>query len=617
MRRVSSRRRPRRKSSRTWLRERARSQPRRALSPVPHAMTARRLALVLLVVAVAVAGLIALAIDNRPPLVSPTEQVPTTWATARDAPMHQFHVGEKKIACTECHARPGEGPTSAACAKCHDVETQRHHPLADPDSGLTGAPKSCLSCHAFGLQPAATCAECHSKAKRAPGAPPLDHHVETGIACATCHRAHGEKPAEQAACSTCHSTVEATHGRWSSALDASMNSAACTDCHAPHLGKEAAQASCKDCHATPHARSDVPSIAFRGTAHADCTTCHEPHRARREDVRSCEGCHADHRDAVEDPGHRSCRTCHAPHAPGEAKGSCTTTCHAGVKAMAASRVTAHADCTSCHDPHRPNSAPERACVRCHENTKPTHPPTASEKGGQTCTGCHTPHAKTPTVSSDKTVGCASCHSAKKSEHSSHGTKVACVQCHTPHAFRLAEAEPTLCGKCHEPIRAKTVTRAGHTNCNGCHGSAHEPTTKPACVGCHAEESKTAPPGHANCTSCHDAHSGALGNRASCTQCHRDKESALHAHATPQGCATCHRAHGPRGIAAPKDCTSCHSRPSLGGLHSVGAHGPCASCHTAHASPRSDRTTCTGSCHTQRRDHQPEAKVCKGCHLFRK
>jgi hypothetical protein len=31
----------------------------------------------------------------------------------------------------------------------------------------------------------------------------------------------------------------------------------------------------------------------------------------------------------------------------------------------------------------------------------------------------------------------------------------------------------------------------------------------------------------------------------------------------------------------------------------------------------DRATCTGTCHTDRRTHQPQAQVCTGCHAFAK
>ncbi|MBN9165385.1 MAG: hypothetical protein J0I07_30765, partial [Myxococcales bacterium] len=58
-----------------------------------------RRALALLVLALVVAAVLAVvAIRDYTPPLSPVEQVPTTWQTAREAPMHVLHVGSKKIA---------------------------------------------------------------------------------------------------------------------------------------------------------------------------------------------------------------------------------------------------------------------------------------------------------------------------------------------------------------------------------------------------------------------------------------------------------------------------------------------------------------------------------------
>jgi predicted CXXCH cytochrome family protein len=311
-----------------------------------------------------------------------------------------------------------------------------------------------------------------------------------------------------------------------------------------------------------------------------------------------------------------------------------------VKALASERVSAHAECTSCHDPHpnvggqKTSASPGKACVRCHAETKASHPVAPSSAASAdrgACVGCHPPHQKSSVnagLASDspQAVPCTSCHANAPDDRAlhGHGGKTACTQCHSPHAFKLASRpdKRQLCAKCHASEVAATTTRAGHADCNGCHGSAHTPTPRPPCQSCHADESHSASRGHTNCTSCHDAHSGALGVNASCTSCHANKKNALHARlalAAPPGgesCTTCHRAHGPKGPSVPAPCTSCHSRASLGGLHSRDEHARCESCHSAHLAPRSDRATCTGSCHTRERGHQPGATSCKGCHLFR-
>jgi hypothetical protein len=548
-------------------------------------MNGRR-ALALLVLAVAVAAALALfAIGERPAPHSPEQLVPTSWHNARETPMHVLHVGTKNVACTECHGAsttPGTAPVvlAEACGKCHASELESGHVRkGEHRDGTPAAATTCLSCHVFGANKAAArCNDCHAATHRAPDAPALEHHASAEIPCGSCHSVHAKQRTTLPDCTQCHTSVSAVHGTF-----ASDAGSMCTACHAPHSAKETALGTCEGCHVGVHADAgSTPHVAPRGpgvASHQACVTCHEPHRARRADVRSCRQCHADHAGVSAVAGHAVCTGCHAPHAPAEARTSCSTTCHATVTTFASVRAPAHAVCTSCHDPHRPDKAPGQACEGCHESTKPSHPAVASAAGAMgRCVGCHAPHAREPAG-----VGAA------------------------------------LCAKCHADKTAATTTRSGHQSCSGCHADAHSPVAKPSCTGCHAEETRTAPAGHATCTSCHDAHSGSLGTHASCTNCHTDKAKAQHG-SIPTGCGSCHRPHGGPpsrvGPEKPPACASCHSRPSLQGLHGISAHGSCESCHTTHAPPRSDRATCTTTCHTDRRNHQPAATSCKGCHLFR-
>ena len=96
----------------------------------------------------------------------------------------------------------------------------------------------------------------------------------------------------------------------------------------------------------------------------------------------------------------------------------------------------------------------------------------------------------------------------------------------------------------------------------------------------------------------------------------DKAGGPH-DAVKGGCLTCHRPHGPDGIASPPACATCHKSAELPGLHTVPAHTACAGCHSSHGPPRPDRATCTGSCHADRKDHEPQATSCAGCHVFRR
>lgn len=622
----------------------------------------------LVAVALAIVGaVIFVVIAHRDTPTSPTKTVPATWEQARTSPMHALHVGSKKVACTECHAQGFDAPPSEdSCAKgaCHGAVAANAH------VGNASSKTPCLTCHVFGAnKAAASCVDCHS------GKPVAAPAAHASAPCASCHAVHGAK-GERAVlgdCTACHAGG-AVHGRAHVApsdagveagvlapetarVDAPLAAllfaagphpapsdaagAMCSSCHAPHQPRAAAREACAGCHVAASrvregarlgASPDVlaggglaaiaaaaPEVTPRGprtAGHEACVTCNAPHDATRAATKACATCHADHAGASKVSAHAACTTCHAPHAPREAATACAR-CHEGKAALSAATVTAHAACNSCHDPHRPDRAPASACASCHALVSPTHPgaPASAVKlassAGAACVGCHKPHGAGAKVSA-----CSSCHTKARDDRAFHAKTTACSSCHAPHAFQLASAGAALCAKCHAPVAAAVASRKGHAACASCHGAAHTPTPKPACSKCHADEARTAPRGHAACASCHDAHSGSLGTHKECASCHADKPKAQHG-GIAGGCATCHRPHGPKGPASPPACTTCHAPAKLPGLHSVGAHAPCSTCHTSHAAPRSDRATCVGACHADRKGHQPEAATCKGCHMFRR
>ncbi len=606
---------------------------------------ARVLALIVAGVAIAVAAYFALRAREAP--VTPTEAVPPTWSDARTSPMHAAHVGREKIACTECHAGGFDRkPEASICARCHEREAKKPH-LAD-------AAAPCLTCHAFGAKAKSpACVDCHVAGDDA-RAKKVKQHARADLACTSCHHPHGEDKGRLADCTACHTGASATHGRFAASgadADAGIDAAVlafagdagdlraasaplglapdhpppgqvCSACHQPHRAKEAAVDTCQTCHVSPPPGAPAaPRILASGprvAGHEACIMCHEPHRARKADVRACDGCHADHRGASAVQAHAACTTCHQPHAPTLAASACAS-CHAGKTALAATKVSAHASCESCHDPHEPKASPALACAKCHASVAPAHPPA---KTGA-CTGCHEPHPKKPDVVA---AACSSCHTKASSDHAFHAPKATCTGCHSPHQFATATAKATgaagaaFCARCHDAQVKAVAPRTGHADCRGCHGEPHAPTKKPACQTCHAQEAATAPKGHAQCTSCHEPHSGSLGNHASCTSCHTGKDKALHgnvSHGGAQGCASCHRPHGPKGLASPPACTTCHAAAKLPGLHAKPTHAAsCTSCHSSHAPPHPDRATCTSTCHVDRKNHQPEAKLCIGCHVFR-
>jgi hypothetical protein len=136
----------------------------------------------------------------------------------------------------------------------------------------------------------------------------------------------------------------------------------------------------------------------------------------------------------------------------------------------------------------------------------------------------------------------------------------------------------------------------------------------ACGTCHAAEQASAPAGHQRCVGCHEPH--ATQPTPACTTCHAKMNGEPHT-TIQGGCATCHRPHGPGGLPAPPDCKTCHAPGTLPALHAAPGHAACASCHVSpHEPPREDRAGCTGTCHVDKRDHQPGAPVCSGCHVFR-
>lgn len=455
----------------------------------------------------------------------------------------------------------------AECRDCHDVERDG---FKSPGTDV--------------------CKKCHVKesARAHLGGPGL-----AATSCLTCHQFAPGLPAPT--CIGCHAKPE---GDLSAVVQHAT--AECTKCHRPHDNPSIVPADCASCHderATKHGEH----AGSKG-----CLDCHGAHRPATAATVACSSCHA--QPAGPHPaGHDSCIGCHQPHdfvAGGE---QACIRCHGEKTTLAANVAPAHAICTSCHTPHDPARA-ATACVRCHQDIQVEH-------GAQeACGTCHTPHGDDAAVVA---VSCTSCH-AKVAvfDTAAHAGGVACEGCHKPHHF-AGLSEKALCGNCHARETTLVATNAGHADCRSCHGAevAHAPAPPVACGTCHPAEEKSAPAGHQRCVGCHEPHAGQP--LATCATCHADKTAGPHA-TIPGGCETCHRPHGPSGVAAPPGCKTCHAPSSLPALHAAAGHAECSNCHvSSHAPPRSDRATCTGNCHLDKRDHQPTAQVCTGCHVFRR
>jgi hypothetical protein len=498
----------------------------------------------------------------------PAEVREALAADVRGATLHRAHVlGVEPVPCARCHAVEPDGftpPDRDRCLECHPVREAALHAGVDDDDA-----RQCTRCHDFlDRGPTAVrawqCAECHTRPHGA--APPSGHLADT---CGRCHTPHGEASLAPAACLDCHEDRATQHR----AVD-DPSTGSCLACHRQHDAAANAHDRCAPCHQQSEPRV-AASATFAG-GHDRCTTCHEPHGFTRKTARTC------------------------------------VSCHPGQPALAASRVGAHAACTSCHDRHAVKASARDSCQRCHERVSPRHPPGAR---GHDCLGCHPAHPERDARVLAVTA-CSSCHRQASGDRAFH-RGAACADCHRAHDFKLA-ATPALCLDCHARrvgSSAAVVPGDGHRDCAACHGrDPHAPARPPACASCHQAQARSAPPGHAACRECHDEHRAALRPRATtCTGCHADRRSGPHA-GLAQGCASCHRAHGPGGVARPPACADCHDRRGLPMLHRITEHATCSDCHTAHAPPADRRADCL-RCHTDRRDHEPAASGCTGCHPF--
>lgn len=609
-------------------------------------------------------------------------QVPPTWAEARQTPGHKAHLGkkvkengaERALVCADCHGKDSKDFTAKTepCGKCHDLEDKNHH------EGSKEKPTVCTSCHGFkkpkeGGPVAPTCIDCHRAGGNADKLA-KKHHNTAESTCNSCHAPHGQPKVVLATCTSCHSGIGVRHGNrivkqvdsdagvdaiapqgWEAgaanreagspvapfvadggtelpAIEleklAESTVGVCASCHTPHsTGKDAAEA-CQSCHVTNAAKSpelawlakQAPKVKPQGSGvagHKGCTECHSPHQAFKEAVKPCVGCHEPKKNVTLVKGHAECKGCHTPHSPQDAPNACAT-CHKGHQALATPKVAQHGKCSNCHDVHQPTVSPALACEKCHSTVHPNHPAALAKAGKSACIGCHAPH---PAASNSIVKPCTSCHqNIAKADAKVHATAT-CLTCHKKHeGFKLTGQGSAFCKTCHGTQGAKV--NKGHNDCKSCHGGAHNPVRQVVCGKCHELEASTAPKGHSSCPTCHEAHSGSfvVGNGKTgtdfCVTCHTTKPQTPHG-AIAQGCASCHRPHGPKGPSSVPACLSCHSMSKLTGLHKGKTHqANCQACHGGHSKPMSDRTTCTGKCHTDMKGHQSDATGCKGCHNFK-
>ncbi len=537
--------------------------------------------------------------------------VPATWRLARGQPGHDVHVVAEKTPCTKCHTLDDTSMGKIdpqSCAECHEKEATFVHDRKGAEKSLgPGATSDCMTCHAFKVKDqdvdagpplqAADCRRCHME--RQGNIPAVRVHGTRE--CVTCHEPHREGPPKSAPCTECHGEARTLHA--AAGKDAT---GICVTCHKhQHATADEARSGCATCHATT--KPIVPKTALFDEGHSECIACHRPHQFEKSMVTPCRNCHAD------------------------------------LPVLGGGRIGAHNQCANCHKPHDVRHGPDQVCKNCHTDKHPDH--SADGKAG-TCVGCHNPH--TP-AGHNRARACSSCHQSSATDSDFHGG-TACRKCHVPHDFVRPASDHSACRACHEKQLTATLATPGHQNCGKCHqGLPHRPTKlHVGCESCHGEVKKAAIKGHSQCANCHEPHSGkqtatckschqkehasAPAAHRDCTQCHQPhsgkptKSSCGACHASEaqsqhgnvaQGCMGCHRPHGPGGVAKPPACSSCHTTSQLPGLHRIAPHEGCARCHDGHtrAVQTATRAACL-ACHTESRDHHPEAQICTGCHLFR-
>ncbi len=513
--------------------------------------------------------------------VPPRLQVPAPFKSLRESPGHVEHIADHKVKCSECHDLAEHGfevPAEDLCKRCHTDRVSTIH----VGSPLAASAVDCQSCHTFTLdrsiQPH-NCVRCHEQ----PQGEAKAVVTHATARCVDCHNPHATPSLVPRTCESCHEDRTEVHHA-SKAPGAQL----CLDCHGVHDDKTEADKRCRTCHTSDKAltkKAAIPRTAtFKG--HDKCVKCHEPHQFTAPGAKKCKSCHDDTPVLARGPkAHKACDTCHRTHdvSPDDA---------------------------------------EARCERCHKKVKPTHPP--DDKTGK-CLGCHPVHGDS-LLAGTFAMACESCHDEAATPTSFHVDKTKCTDCHTTHSTKLAATDSAKCGSCHKEQRALTakVTKAGHAKCIDCHEqAAHKPKQTPkSCDSCHKVQSASLTKGHDKCGDCHVTHSGAMQKGVTCAKCHEDQAKGPHMKVKNK-CESCHRPHGPKGVARPPKCDKCHEVARLPGLHHLKDHQSCDSCHSAHEPVvRAGRASCaTAKCHPTVDGkpvsrHEPDAKLCSGCHVFK-
>jgi hypothetical protein len=459
--------------------------------------------------------------------------------------------------------------------------------------------------------------------------------------CASCHiRADPNQTWERIAATAGHRIHLESD---SAALDTAM----CVTCHGAEVHRFVpVDQTCGQagCHAEEDTRIVLGEMAGQTGLH--CVGCHEftapvpeevprdtAHRVLVPGDRQCLGCHEMQQVMADfqvdrDPHAGACGMCHDPHVqeePRAAFASCTEAgCHEAADTLSPfHRGLAHAvvnDCGECHRAHEWTVDGED-CASCHTDIAGAR---------RTATPREGPGTRAPTGPRSGPAGPSDVRGVPP-DHPFVG------------GIRWAEAgagEDTL------PYREsnRPFDHRDHVDvaCTECHASGErhgEITVRTAreCAACHHDDTRTA---SRDCTACHSetsldrSFSVSRAIHLTAWDAPRDRDLAFsHGSHRELGCGECHRSRpllpGDRSCTdchadhhrADADCSSCHIRPPED-AHDLEVHrSSCtgAGCHgeagraAGSAFQERSRSACL-SCHTDQRDHEPDAR-CADCHLL--
>lgn len=525
---------------------------------------------------------------------------------------HAIHArATDPLDCEDCHELVADEylrVKSWRCIECHGENRLVLHGAASVDSGA----RECWSCHDFTSADKAPtpCLTCHGDARGTVQAISLHDPRSSTEDCSSCHRPHQEPSLQVSTdCASCHEKV-----RVSGHDKPDIQITGCASCHGYHEQAQTASPRCTNCHR--QSRAEVPASAtFQG--HDKCVACHRPHRFFKAEVIGCDDqCHAATVVLAQDKvkKHRGCRGCHQPHAVRSSTQEACEDCHRNrIDPKHPKDRQTRSRCGGCHKPHNERGAPLAVrCSQCHEVAgTDTGLHRSAKRDGPACQDCHKPH---DFGLKDRGVSlCTGCHGAKPFRNAKtvrpHEKHADCFSCHGTDVAHRADREPAACGSCHAAQEA--LVSGDHEQCVACH-EPHSATLRKQCRGCHEDQARTAPKDHERCAACHEPHSASVVKQ--CVDCHADRVSGIHAKVDGR-CDACHRPHGPSGPDKPPACKTCHERAALPGLHRAEKHDGCRDCHRSHGEqPYRTRAACL-TCHTKQLSHEPDAKVCTGCHPF--